>query len=490
MSENVSTKSAVEELSPQTTGNKTPLSVETYADRLMNELFDDVDRILDGGSRIPARPTHPEVISLQQIQVPQIILPTVVLPPPAPPEVAPSDEASAITTSKTQPNQNKWVDKLLMGGAFVSLVATLGLWLWSRGDLRRVWAQMQELLPNAVVTEPVAPPQVKTPEQLKAEADAKFMRYMEKALEAIERDPDTAAALPTPPGQTAVTPAAPLPLMMAPPPVNVTVNPTVNAAPGPVNSGNVAEALHRIAIALERLSIPGLDPFQIVTVPQAQPPQLGPAQRPQPPAAPKPAPKPAPSPTAQPQPATVAAAPTPRATATPTTTPRATTTPTTTPRATTTPTTTPRATTTPTTTPRATTTPTTTPRATAQPSPTLQATLTPTPTPPPPGAATAEPSPIPTGPAPAPAPTASEEPTPEVTETPTPSSPEVTHVLIGILELGEQSAALFEVNGASRRVKVGENIGSSGWTLVEVKNREAVIRRNGEVRSISVGQSF
>ncbi|GAB4293166.1 MAG: hypothetical protein Fur0025_29320 [Oscillatoriaceae cyanobacterium] len=470
MSENVSTKSAVEELSPQTTGSKTPLSVETYADRLMNELFDDVDRILDGGSRIPAPPTHPEVISLQQIQVPQIILPTVVLPPPAPPEVAPVVDASAITTSQTPANQHKWVDKLLMGGAFVSLVATLGLWLWSRGDLRRVWVQMQALLPNSVVTEPVAPPQVKTPEQLKAEADAKFMRYMEKAIEAIERDPDTAAAMPTPPGQTAVAQAAPLPLMMAPPPVNVTVNPTVNAAPGPVNSGNVAEALHRIAIALERLSIPGLDPFQIVTVPQAQPPQLGPAQRPQPPAAPKPAPKPAPAPTAQPQPATVAAAPTPRATTTPTTTPRATTTPTTTPRATTTPT--------------------TTPRATAQPSPTLQATLTPTPTLPPPGAATAEPSPIPTGPAPAPAPTASEEPTPEVTETPTPSSPEVTHVLIGILELGDRSAALFEVNGVSRRVKVGENIGSSGWTLVEVKNREAVIRRNGEVRSISVGQSF
>uniref|UniRef100_A0A7C3ZN22 Uncharacterized protein n=1 Tax=Planktothricoides sp. SpSt-374 TaxID=2282167 RepID=A0A7C3ZN22_9CYAN len=150
MSENVSTKSAVEELSPQTTGSKTPLSVETYADRLMNELFDDVDRILDGGSRIPAQPNHPEVISLQQIQVPQIILPTVVLPPPTPPEVAPLVDSKAITTSKTQSNQNKWVDKLLMGGAFVSLVATLGLWLWSRGDLRRLWVQMQELLPNAV----------------------------------------------------------------------------------------------------------------------------------------------------------------------------------------------------------------------------------------------------------------------------------------------------------------------------------------------------
>ena len=56
--------------------------------------------------------------------------------------------------------------------------------------------------------------------------------------------------------------------------------------------------------------------------------------------------------------------------------------------------------------------------------------------------------------------------------------------------MGERSVALFEIDGASRRINVGESIGSSGWTLVEVKNKEAVIRRNGEVRSIYVGQTF
>jgi hypothetical protein len=58
--------------------------------------------------------------------------------------------------------------------------------------------------------------------------------------------------------------------------------------------------------------------------------------------------------------------------------------------------------------------------------------------------------------------------------------------------LGNRSAAIFEVGGVSRRIYVGESIGSSGWTLVEINNEnsEAVIRKNGEVRSIFVGQQF
>jgi len=61
---------------------------------------------------------------------------------------------------------------------------------------------------------------------------------------------------------------------------------------------------------------------------------------------------------------------------------------------------------------------------------------------------------------------------------------------MGLLELGDRSAALFEINGVTRRIHLGESIGSSGWTLVEVANQEAIMRRNGEVRSVYVGQSF
>ena len=73
---------------------------------------------------------------------------------------------------------------------------------------------------------------------------------------------------------------------------------------------------------------------------------------------------------------------------------------------------------------------------------------------------------------------------------PQPSAPVVNHVLVGVLELGDRSAALFEINGVSQRVYIGERIGNAGWSLVSVSNQEAVIRRNGEVRSIYIGQQF
>lgn len=88
--------------------------------------------------------------------------------------------------------------------------------------------------------------------------------------------------------------------------------------------------------------------------------------------------------------------------------------------------------------------------------------------------------------------------TPTVTASPVPSAtpavPNIaavtTHTLIGVLELGDRSAALFEVNGTPQRVEIGEQIGTSGWSLVSISNQEAIVRRNGEVRSIYVGQKF
>ncbi len=71
-----------------------------------------------------------------------------------------------------------------------------------------------------------------------------------------------------------------------------------------------------------------------------------------------------------------------------------------------------------------------------------------------------------------------------------PATPGVVHVLVGVLELGDRSAALFEINGVPQRVYIGERIGNGGWSLVSVSNQEVVIRRNGEVRSIFIGQQF
>jgi len=68
--------------------------------------------------------------------------------------------------------------------------------------------------------------------------------------------------------------------------------------------------------------------------------------------------------------------------------------------------------------------------------------------------------------------------------------PGVTRTLRGVVELGDRSAALIEVNGVVQSFRLGESIGSSGWALVEVSKDRMIIRRNGEVRSVSVEQSF
>ncbi len=70
------------------------------------------------------------------------------------------------------------------------------------------------------------------------------------------------------------------------------------------------------------------------------------------------------------------------------------------------------------------------------------------------------------------------------------SVPGVARTLVGVVEMGDQSAVLVEINGVAQRFKLGESIGSSGWTLVEVSKNQALVRRNGEVRSVFIGQSF
>jgi hypothetical protein len=62
--------------------------------------------------------------------------------------------------------------------------------------------------------------------------------------------------------------------------------------------------------------------------------------------------------------------------------------------------------------------------------------------------------------------------------------------LSGILELGQQSAALFEINGTTKRIWLGEQIDNTGWILESVSNREAKVSYQGKTRSVSVGEKF
>ena len=64
------------------------------------------------------------------------------------------------------------------------------------------------------------------------------------------------------------------------------------------------------------------------------------------------------------------------------------------------------------------------------------------------------------------------------------------YTLLGILELGKRSAALFKVNGVTKRIWVGEKLNNEGWILDSVTNQKAKITRQGEIRSLSVGEKF
>ena len=70
------------------------------------------------------------------------------------------------------------------------------------------------------------------------------------------------------------------------------------------------------------------------------------------------------------------------------------------------------------------------------------------------------------------------------------TSPVKNYTLIGIFELGERSAALFKADGVTKRIWVGDKVDNTGWILDSVTNQQAKITRQGEIRSLSVGEKF
>lgn len=62
--------------------------------------------------------------------------------------------------------------------------------------------------------------------------------------------------------------------------------------------------------------------------------------------------------------------------------------------------------------------------------------------------------------------------------------------LMGVLEDGERSVALFEVDGVTQRFGVGEAIGSSEWVLLAVAQGKAIVENRGRVVALAVGQDL
>lgn len=373
------------------------VAVESYADQLMDELFEGVDRAFDGSGGQPAEPMAPEFVALKSISVPQIVLsPLAPEPQRGEKDVEAIARQVALETTKKQQSKQSF-DRILLGAACGSLLLVMGLWLASRSGVVR--------LPAAPAPETPAASGVTAP-------DTQFVEYVQRSLEVIEQK-----KAPQPNPQLAGVPG------VAPP----GTLPSISISGAPPATAGLSTAVNRIADALEQAGAqPGAPAPQVVLIP---PPAQGTVAPAAPVAGAPAAPQTAavsPSPTAPASGRAIAAA--------GTRTPLA-----------------------------------ASPSASESPQPKISARET-------------EPAPAPSAQQSAPAP---EQSAPAVS-----SAPTSAHTLVGILELGDRSAALFEVDGVARRIYVGESIGASGWTLAEIKNQEAVIRKGGDVRSVFVGQKF
>ena len=384
--------------------NNEPWTIETYAEGLMDELFNDIDNILDGRSKRNHHRDRSESVPVQTMtfQMPDVVLPSKLNRPLQ--STTPIKNVQTTTLVVNHPSiraitttgQTSGLGKLIFMGLGLT-VGTFGIvYLIESGLLTKITAQSW---PNPQTPSPVA---VTTDSQLD------LVNYMLEALTVIEQQGTTNNKTIAKPGFPTVnlnqTTALPLP----------NTQPT-ETLPLPVAANNALPANNRLTPpnVVERIYIPVYQSpapqYQIPTVPAVPiPPTL---------------------------PSSLAVNNPPLNLIQPATKPIAKTT---------------------------------------------QVNLKPTAVNPQP--LKVAPPKLPTIVPPAPA--------KESNISPQISAPSYSAQLDGLLELGNKSVALFKVDGISRRINLGENIGTTGWTLVEVSNGEAIVRRNGEVRSIYTGQKL
>ncbi|MBE9129526.1 hypothetical protein IQ257_27210, partial [Coleofasciculus sp. LEGE 07092] len=167
-----------------------PWSAEADADKLMDDLFADIDRILDGSSKLPTEPVKPDYVSLQSIVIPPITMPPAVVSSQNLVEQPPSDaseetEAKTVKTSVAQTTHSRskgfsWsVDKVLLIFGVVSIAATIILLLTNQKKLTGSWWM------NAVDSS-------STQNQPPSVEDYKFGLYVLRSLELINSKAEAA----------------------------------------------------------------------------------------------------------------------------------------------------------------------------------------------------------------------------------------------------------------------------------------------------------
>lgn len=202
------------------------------ADRLLNEVFRDVDQMLDRAQELPQEPANHKPIALKPLQVPPIVVQPLVAPAMQPSAVEPASVEVAINSQgrRAEDKSLLWFDRLLLGGAFLSLAVILGLWLFNRGYFSQWFGG------ESTPTETTSSPSVPVTENPGRAVDEDFIAYMGQALDRIENRqalPDT---------------------LDPPAPVSPSDTGTLNIPVDTTSPDAVAQSLSRIANALERVS--------------------------------------------------------------------------------------------------------------------------------------------------------------------------------------------------------------------------------------------
>ncbi|MDX2255844.1 MAG: hypothetical protein NW214_10035 [Pseudanabaenaceae cyanobacterium bins.39] len=70
------------------------------------------------------------------------------------------------------------------------------------------------------------------------------------------------------------------------------------------------------------------------------------------------------------------------------------------------------------------------------------------------------------------------------------TAPAQSYTLIGVLDLGDRSTAMFDINGSVQSVGLNKAVGSSGWILSRVSQQEIVLKKGKATKNVFVGQKF
>ncbi|WP_017293590.1 hypothetical protein [Geminocystis herdmanii] len=72
-----------------------------------------------------------------------------------------------------------------------------------------------------------------------------------------------------------------------------------------------------------------------------------------------------------------------------------------------------------------------------------------------------------------------------------PKETNYNYTLLGVVELGNSdSLAMFNINNITEKVSIGSEIGTTGWVLMGINDKQAIISRNNQSIYVRVGETF